>query len=49
MMTNMGELMPLIAANLKGHKEMVVEQKDLASVTGNIGAEVLSSHCGVSS
>jgi len=24
---------------------VVVEQKDFASVTGNIGAEVLSSHC----
>ena len=36
--------MPLIAAGLKGHKQMVVEQKNLASVTGNICAEVLSSH-----
>jgi predicted thioesterase len=29
---------------LKGVEEMVVERKDLASFTGNIGAEVLSTH-----
>jgi len=30
---------------LRGSKEIVVSEKDLASVTGNIGAEVLSTHC----
>ena len=30
---------------LFGQKEMVVEEKDLASVMGNVGAEVLSTHC----
>ena len=30
---------------LKGSKEIVVTEKDLASVTGNIGADVLSTHC----
>jgi predicted thioesterase len=30
---------------LFGHKEMVVEEKNLASVMGNVGAEVLSTHC----
>ncbi|NIO06247.1 MAG: hypothetical protein GTN74_17070 [Proteobacteria bacterium] len=29
---------------LRGEKEMVVERQDLASYTGNIGAEVLSTH-----
>ena len=33
-----------IQAGLKGTKEMVVERQDLASVMGNIGAEVLSTH-----
>ncbi len=33
-----------IQIGLKGHEEMVVECKDLASVMGNIGAEVLSTH-----
>jgi len=30
---------------LEGEKEMIVTEKDLASFTGNIGAEVLSTHC----
>jgi fluoroacetyl-CoA thioesterase len=30
---------------LFGQKEMVVQEKDLSSVTGNVGAEVLSTHC----
>jgi fluoroacetyl-CoA thioesterase len=30
---------------LCGQKEMVVEEKDLASVMGNVGADVLSTHC----
>ena len=30
---------------LRGAKEIVVAEKDLASVTGNVGAEVLSTHC----
>jgi fluoroacetyl-CoA thioesterase len=30
---------------LRGEKEMIVNEKDLASFTGNIGAEVLSTHC----
>ena len=30
---------------LGGEKEMVVTENDLASFTGNIGAEVLSTHC----
>jgi predicted thioesterase len=29
---------------LKGYKEMIVVREDLASFTGNIGAEVLSTH-----
>jgi len=33
-----------IQIGLKGQEEMVVERKDLASVMGNIGAEVLSTH-----
>ena len=36
--------MPEIQIGLKGQEEMVVERKDLASVMGNIGAEVLSTH-----
>jgi uncharacterized protein (TIGR00369 family) len=36
--------MPNIQIGLKGQEEMVVERKDLASVMGNIGAEVLSTH-----
>ena len=30
---------------LRGAKEIVVAEKDLASVTGKVGAEVLSTHC----
>jgi fluoroacetyl-CoA thioesterase len=30
---------------LRGQKEMTVEEKDLSSVTGNIGVKVLSTHC----
>jgi predicted thioesterase len=33
-----------IEIGLKGEKEMVVERQDLASVMGNVGAEVLSTH-----
>ena len=33
-----------IRIGLKGQEEMVVERKDLASIMGNIGAEVLSTH-----
>ena len=33
-----------IEIGLRGMKEMVVERQDLASVMGNIGAEVLSTH-----
>jgi fluoroacetyl-CoA thioesterase len=36
--------MPAIELGLKGEKEMVVKRQDLASVMGNIGAEVLSTH-----
>jgi fluoroacetyl-CoA thioesterase len=34
-----------IRIGLRGSKEIVVTEKDLASVTGNIGAAVLSTHC----
>jgi len=34
--------MPNIQIGLKGVEEMVVERQDLASMMGNIGAEVLS-------
>ena len=34
-----------IRIGLRGSKEILVSEKDLASVTGNIGAEVLSTHC----
>jgi fluoroacetyl-CoA thioesterase len=34
-----------IRVGLRGTREIVVSEKDLASVTGNIGAEVLSTHC----
>ena len=30
---------------LTGEKEMIVTEKDLASFAGNIGADVLSTHC----
>lgn len=36
--------MPHIQTGLKGQEEMVVGNQDLASVMGNIGAEVLSTH-----
>jgi len=36
--------MPGIEVGLKGEKEMVVEPQDLASVLGNVGAKVLSTH-----
>ncbi len=34
-----------IQIGLRGTREIVVTEKDLASVTGNIGADVLSTHC----
>src|SRR5512136_470333 len=34
-----------IQIGLRGTREVVVTDKDLASVTGNIGADVLSTHC----
>jgi len=37
--------MDTLRTGLFGQKEMVVEEKDLASVMGNVGAEVLSTHC----
>jgi fluoroacetyl-CoA thioesterase len=37
--------MDTLRTGLFGQKEMVVEEKDLASVTGNVDAEVLSTHC----
>jgi predicted thioesterase len=40
----MEALMPRIEAGLKGEQTMSVGQQDLASVMGNIGAEVLSTH-----
>jgi len=36
--------MPNIQIGLKGEEEMVVGRLDLASMMGNIGAEVLSTH-----
>lgn len=36
--------MPRVQVGLTGREEMVVEHRDLASVMGNIGAEVLSTH-----
>ncbi|NIR15029.1 MAG: thioesterase [Desulfobacterales bacterium] len=36
--------MPEIEIGLKGIKEMMVEEKDLASFMGNMGADVLSTH-----
>ena len=36
--------MPDIQIGLKGQEEMFVERSDLASMMGNIGAEVLSTH-----
>lgn len=37
--------MDLLRPGLFGQKEMVVEEKHLASVMGNAGVEVLSTHC----
>jgi fluoroacetyl-CoA thioesterase len=37
--------MQVLRPGLFGQKEMVVEEKDLASVMGNVGADVLSTHC----
>jgi fluoroacetyl-CoA thioesterase len=37
-------MMPGMEAGLRGEEEMIVERSDLASVMGNIGAEVLSTH-----
>lgn len=37
--------MDLLKPGLSGQKEMVVEEKHLASVMGNVGVEVLSTHC----
>ena len=37
--------MDMLRPGLFGQKEMVVEEKDLASVMGNVGADVLSTHC----
>jgi predicted thioesterase len=36
--------MPNIQIGLRGVEEMTVERQDLASMMGNIGAEVLSTH-----
>jgi predicted thioesterase len=36
--------MPEIEIGLKGTKEMIVQQQDLASFMGNMGADVLSTH-----
>lgn len=37
--------MEALRPGLFGQKEMIVEEKDLSIVTGNLGAEVLSTHC----
>jgi fluoroacetyl-CoA thioesterase len=37
--------MELLRPGLFGQKEMVVEERHLASVMGNVGVEVLSTHC----
>jgi fluoroacetyl-CoA thioesterase len=37
--------MDLLRPGLFGQKEMVVEEHHLASVMGNLGVEVLSTHC----
>ena len=34
-----------LRTGLCGQKDLTVEEKDLSSVTGNIGAKVLSTHC----
>ena len=36
--------MPGVEVGLRGEEKMVVERSDLASMMGNIGAEVLSTH-----
>jgi predicted thioesterase len=36
--------MPRVEVGLRGKEEMVVERSDLASMMGNIGAAVLSTH-----
>ena len=36
--------MPDIRLGVRGEEEMIVERSDLASMMGNIGAEVLSTH-----
>ena len=36
--------MPRVEVGLRGEEKMVVERSDLASMMGNIGAEVLSTH-----
>lgn len=43
-MTHRGNRMEL-QIGLSSEKEMIVTESDLASVSGNIGAEVLSTHC----
>jgi len=43
MILNGVEVMSGIESGLRGDQEMVVGHQDLASVMGNIGAEVLSS------
>ena len=37
-------MMPGVEVGLRGEEKMVVERSDLASMMGNIGAEVLSTH-----
>jgi fluoroacetyl-CoA thioesterase len=39
------QAMDLLSPGLFGQKEMVVEEQHLASVMGNVGVEVLSTHC----
>jgi predicted thioesterase len=39
------QAMDLLSPGLLGQKEMVVEEQHLASVMGNVGVEVLSTHC----
>ena len=36
--------MPRVEVGLRGEEKMVVKRSDLASIMGNIGAEVLSTH-----
>jgi len=37
-------MMPRVEVGLRGEEKMVVKRSDLASMMGNIGAEVLSTH-----